>query len=432
MVDQASVLHVEDDPDFAAMTAAFLERVDEAIEVVTVSSAAAALDRLDGDAHGIDCVVSDYDMPGMDGLAFLDAVRESHPDLPFVLFTGKGSEEIASEAIARGATDYLQKGGTGEKFELLANRVLNVVEQYRSTRRAAELQRVRTVVREVNRALVRADSRDEIGTRVCDILSATDPYGMATIGEVDPETKEIHVRTVRGVDESYFDGWEMNVDTEAGRQAPGGRAFHEREVAVSQDVQSDPDYERWHRPAVERGLRSLAVVPLGYDDHLYGLLAIMSSRPNAFDEDERELLAELGDDVAHALRTRELSVRERAIDEAPVGVTIADPSRADTPLVYVNDTFVELTGYPREETLGRSCRFLQGPETRAEPVREMRAALDAEEPVTVELRNYRTDGETFWNRVSLVPLTDDRGEVEHWVGFQQDVTEWIDGESGDV
>jgi PAS domain S-box-containing protein len=255
---------------------------------------------------------------------------------------------------------------------------------------------------------------------------------MATIGEVDPETKEIHVRTVRGVDESYFDGWEMNVDTEAGRQAPGGRAFHEREVAVSQDVQSDPDYERWHRPAVERGLRSLAVVPLGYDDHLYGLLAIMSSRPNAFDEDERELLAELGDDVAHALRTRELSVRERAIDEAPVGVTIADPSRADTPLVYVNDTFVELTGYPREETLGRSCRFLQGPETRAEPVREMRAALDAEEPVTVELRNYRTDGETFWNRVSLVPLTDDRGEVEHWVGFQQDVTEWIDGESGDV
>jgi PAS domain S-box-containing protein len=430
MTDRIRVLHVDDDPEFGELVAAFLARVDDSFEVVTETSAAAGLDTLTDST--VDCVVSDYDMPEMDGLAFLDAVRDSYPELPFVLFTGKGSEEVASDALSRGATDYLRKRGGTEQYDLLANRVRNAVDQFRSAKRTAELERVRTVVREVNRALVRADSREAVESRVCEILSATEPYGMAAIGTVDPETKEIRIRTVRGVDESYFDGWAMNLDEDGGKRAPGGRAYHEREIAVSQNVQADPDYEPWADPATERGLRSLAVVPLVHDDDSYGLLALMSPRPHAFDEEERALLAELGDDVAHALHTRELSVRERAIDEAPIGVSIADPSRADLPLVYVNDTFVDLTGYSREETLGRNCRFLQGPETSEEPVAEMRAALDAGEPVTVELRNYRKDGTPFRNRVSLTPLRDDDGRVTHWAGFQQDVTEWVDGEPTDV
>ena len=90
----------------------------------------------------------------------------------------------------------------------------------------------------------------------------------------------------------------------------------------------------------------------------------------------------------------------------------------------MNDGFVELTGYPREEILGRNCRFLQGPDTREEPVAEMRTALDSGEPVTVELLNYRKDGTPFWNRVSLEPLRDDDGRVTHWIGYQMDITEW--------
>lgn len=112
-----------------------------------------------------------------------------------------------------------------------------------------------------------------------------------------------------------------------------------------------------------------------------------------------------------------------AIDASPVGLTLADATREDEPLVYVNDPFLELTGYDREEVLGRNCRFLQGEETNEETVAAVRAAIDAEEPVTVELRNYRKDGSMFWNRLSVAPIADEQGTVQHFVGFQEDISE---------
>lgn len=117
------------------------------------------------------------------------------------------------------------------------------------------------------------------------------------------------------------------------------------------------------------------------------------------------------------------TLRDAAMDEAPIGITISDPSRPDNPIIYANDGFCELTGYLREEVLGRNCRFLQGPETRPEQVAEMRAAIAAEEPVTVELRNYRKDGTMFWNRVDIFPIESPEGDVTHYLGYQQDISD---------
>ena len=130
MESEVHVLHVDEEPDFAEMVAKFLELADGRIAVTTARSANEGLDRLAGD--GIDCIVSDYDMPGADGLAFLQRVREEDGDLPFVLFTGKGSEEIASEAISAGVTDYLQKVGGTDQYAVLAQRITNAVERRRA------------------------------------------------------------------------------------------------------------------------------------------------------------------------------------------------------------------------------------------------------------------------------------------------------------
>lgn len=119
----------------------------------------------------------------------------------------------------------------------------------------------------------------------------------------------------------------------------------------------------------------------------------------------------------------ELRVNRRAIDEAPVGIAITDATQPDNPLTYVNSGFVELTGYSRMEALGRNCRFLQGANTDSEPVQLMRERIDARDPVSVELRNYRKDGTEFWNRLTIAPVEDETGEVTHFIGFLEDVTD---------
>jgi PAS domain S-box-containing protein len=244
------VLHVDNEPDFSDLTAEFLARESEQFAVDAAESAAAGLDRLAGTDY--DCVVSDYEMPGRNGVEFLRTVREEHPELPFILYTGRGSEAVASEAISAGVTDYLQKETGTEQYAVLANRIENAVGRQRTE--------------------------------------------------------------------------------------------------------------------------------------------------------------------------RELELKNRAIEEAPVGITLTDPTREDNPLVYANEAFLEITGYGREQVDGWNHRQLQGPETRPEPVAELREAIDASEPTTVELRNYRADGIMFWNRVTVAPLRDDSGEVVNWLGFQQDVT----------
>jgi PAS domain S-box-containing protein len=129
-IEGVSILHVDDDPGINEVTKTLLERVDDDFSVVCESTVVGALNRLEDGTF--DCVVSDYDMPNTNGIEFLEIVREQYPDLPFILFTGKGDEEVASEAISKGVTDYMQKGGGTDRYKMLANRVRNAVERYRT------------------------------------------------------------------------------------------------------------------------------------------------------------------------------------------------------------------------------------------------------------------------------------------------------------
>jgi PAS domain S-box-containing protein len=121
-------------------------------------------------------------------------------------------------------------------------------------------------------------------------------------------------------------------------------------------------------------------------------------------------------------RERELRRKTRAMDEATVGISIADAD-GDLPLVYANAGFERVTGYDASEMLGRNCRFLQGEATDPAAVAELGDAIDAGEPASAELLNYRADDSPFWNRVRISPVADADGDLTHFVGFQTDVTE---------
>lgn len=132
-----TVLLVDDDGDFASLVADYLEE-HHSFEVRTETDAETALDRL-AESDDISCVISDYAMPGMDGLSFLDAVKSRYSDLPFILFAGQGSEEVASKAIRLGADDYLEKDTGETRYELLATRITNCVTIARQQQKLQDL-----------------------------------------------------------------------------------------------------------------------------------------------------------------------------------------------------------------------------------------------------------------------------------------------------
>jgi PAS domain S-box-containing protein len=117
-----------------------------------------------------------------------------------------------------------------------------------------------------------------------------------------------------------------------------------------------------------------------------------------------------------------------AVDSTTTGVLITDPNLPGNPIVFVNPAFTRITGYSSEEANGRSCRMLQGRDTDRGTVERLRRAIQLRRAATVTLRNYRKDGRTFWNELSVSPVFDDRGNLVHFVGIQTDVTDRVRAE----
>jgi PAS domain S-box-containing protein len=118
-------------------------------------------------------------------------------------------------------------------------------------------------------------------------------------------------------------------------------------------------------------------------------------------------------------------LRNRALDAAQSGVVITDPTLPDHPIVDINPAFARLTGYAREEVIGRNCRFLQGPDTDPETVRRLAEAIAHGRDTIETLLNYRRDGTPFWNNLSLAAVHDASGALTHFVGVLNDVTDRV-------
>ena len=130
----------------------------------------------------------------------------------------------------------------------------------------------------------------------------------------------------------------------------------------------------------------------------------------------------MNSDVEHDITGARLL---ESILRSPIASVISDPRLPDNPLVAVNDAFCALTGYDREEIIGRNCRFLAGPATEPWLTDRIREGTRAHRPVLVEILNYKKDGTPFRNAVLVAPLFDTEGELEFFVGTQ---VELMDGD----
>jgi PAS domain S-box-containing protein len=117
-----------------------------------------------------------------------------------------------------------------------------------------------------------------------------------------------------------------------------------------------------------------------------------------------------------------------AVRATRMPMVITDPNQNDNPIVYCNAAFQKLTGYERDEIIGRNCRFLQGADTDRDAVARVRAAVESGHDIDVDLLNYRKDGSTFWNALYLSPVRDDDGRIRFFFASQLDVTDRVEAQ----
>ena len=199
-------------------------------------------------------------------------------------------------------------------------------------------------------------------------------------------------------------------------------------------VEDDPQAPPLGREAEAReaGLASSVAIPVHLADGGLGVLSLFARETWPVDPLLAGMLESLGLDLA-SLSVRQsqrvtIALRDRALDTVRLGILLCDANAPDLPIVFANHAFEEITRYPLQEVLGRNCRFLQGPETDPKAVDTLRAAIDAEQPARVVLRNYRKDGSPFWNEVSIAPVRGEDQIVTHFVGSMSDVSTRVETE----
>ncbi|MFB6163875.1 MAG: PAS domain S-box protein [Haloarculaceae archaeon] len=359
------ILHVDDEPALGETAKLWLERENDRFEVVTETDAAAALERLD--AASIDCVISDYDMPETDGLEFLSAVREAHPALPFVLFTGKGSEEIASEAISAGVTEYLQKEVGTDQYTVLANRVERAVAE-RRTATALQTERDRLSALFENAA-----------TSVVYYEYATPENNWPTILEVNDAFEETFGYEAAAVVGETIDDVLFPADD------------HELAERNSRRVRDGERLEYEARRQTNDGLRDFRVrtVPL---------------RPG---ESGREGWIIYSDITELKRRERELRATEqryrRVVEQDLFGVYVLQ----DGAVAYANPKAASLFGCDRDDLVGREVEDLIAPADRERLRENVEALLSGErDEVTASYTGIDADG-------ARVPIRVRSGVIEY-------------------
>ncbi|KAB1187376.1 MULTISPECIES: PAS domain S-box protein [Haloferax] len=378
MYEPIHVLHLDDKPAFAELTATFLEREEDSLTVETEHSTTEGIDRLRED--DFDCVVSDYDMPKQDGIEFLRAVRRECPSLPFILFTGKGSEEVASEAISAGVTEYLQKEPGTSQYEILANRITNSVEQRRAQAAAAEAeQRLQSLTGNTNDILWMFNGD------FSELLFVNSPYEEIWGSSIE----ELRADSLSFIENIHPDDREM-VRYYLERLSAGESVDHEYRVNAAEG------YSRWVWVQGE---------PIFDDDG--DVVRVVGFARDITDRTERK---------------RDLERYESMVEASGDPIYTLDSQGRFT---TVNTAFSQLTGYSGESIVGKHASEVLSDEYVATGEQLVKSLLSSpKDNATFELTLQTATGEsiTCENHLALLPFEDEfRGSV----GVLRDISERV-------
>ncbi|MBE9184415.1 PAS domain S-box protein, partial [Microcoleus sp. LEGE 07076] len=159
----------------------------------------------------------------------------------------------------------------------------------------------------------------------------------------------------------------------------------------------------------------------------WGILGVHTSQKRIFSQDDVYFVEAIANVLAAAIdrirSQQRLQMMERAIESCSNGIAITDATVADNPIIYVNPSFQRITGYSRDELIGKNCGFLDGTDTDTATAKQLRIAMEEGTEAQVILRNFRKDGTPFWHELSIAPVYNSRRHLTHFIGVQTDITD---------
>jgi len=355
MPDTIHLLHVDDEPGALSTTENYFERFHDGIAIETTTDPESAVDRVRG--SDIECVLCDYDMPEMDGLAVLETIRAAGLSQPFILYTGKGSEDVASEAISAGVTDYVEKGESTGHFAVLANRIENAVARYRNEQR-----REAAAARSGDEG--RADHERALARYEAIVESITDA---AVVIDRDWE--------IAYANEYALERADMTLDAICGTDtlAMADRLFVSQEKVDYYESLLADVFEQGRAIEDPCSFEVTVDLPNGEAVREYRL------SPMEIDGEVEAVVLLARDITARRERERELERFEEIVSVVDDGVYALDDEGEFT---MVNDAMTGLTGYDREELLGKHTRIIKDEATVEKAEDALRRLLSGEEAET--------------------------------------------------
>ncbi len=382
------VLLVDDNPDDRALVERELRKEFPEAQTFQVSSPAQLEAAIA--TPGLDLVITDFNLRWSTGLEVLKRIRARDPNLPVIMFTGTGTEEVAVEAMRLGLADYVTKS-------------------------PKHMPRLRRSVKTALSAATHARAREQAEMLLADAL------GYIEDGFIIFDADDRIVICNQQLKRMY--------PHLAAIMVPGTR-FEDmlRSAIKDEKIQvPDGDSEAWIQERLEAHRRSTGSLEQRLPDGRWVLIKERRGSDGGF--------INVYTDITQ-LKQRELEL-ERLLSEhtmlaaavtqstSGVLVTSAEPLGDVYPIIYVNPAFERITGYSFEDVRGRDCRFLEETDTSTQTRDAIHRAMSSRTPVQVELTNFRKDGSPFWSELSMSPVFGEQQQLKFFVGLLTDISERV-------
>ncbi|HET7176768.1 MAG TPA: EAL domain-containing protein [Gammaproteobacteria bacterium] len=381
------VLVVDDNPDDRALVARELHKDFPDVQTFEVHSQAQLEVAIA--QPGLDLIITDFHLRWSTGLEVLKRVRARDQDLPVIMFTGTGTEEVAVEAMRLGIADYVTKS-------------------------PKHMPRLRRAVKAALAAATHVRAREHAENLLEDAL------GYIEDGFIIFDADDRMVICNEQLKRMYPQLAEM--------MFPGTRFEDMLRTAVKTgQVKVPGDGEAWIKERLLAHHQPSGSLEQALPDGRWVLIKERHTREGGY--------VTLYNDIT-ALKQRELEL-ERLLSEhtmlaaavtqstSGVLVTSAEPEGDVYPIIYVNPAFERITGYSFADVRGRDCRFLEETDDSVETRESIHVAMHERRAMQVEIANFRKDGARFWSELSMSPVFDEQGQLKFFVGLLTDISERV-------